>query len=132
MSTALVVTPNGSKVCLVLHAKLGRWLQPGGHAEAADGGVMERTALREAREETGCEVVLHPTAPRPFDVDVHVIPARKDTPAHQHLDVREGVLAAQLERIGDQAGRRRLTENRVADRFFFAKRPQIRAIRDHR
>lgn len=91
--SAVVVTPDGARVLLVLHAKLGRWLQPGGHADAADGGSMEQTALREAREETGLEVSLHPTAPRPLDVDVHVIPARKQEPEHRHLDVRYLVVA---------------------------------------
>lgn len=92
--SAVVVTPDGARVCLVLHAKLQRGLQPGGHADAADGGSMEATALREAREETGCEVVPHPTAPRPLDVDVHVIPARKTDPEHRHLDVRYLVVAS--------------------------------------
>ena len=97
--SAVVVTPDGTKVCLVMHAKLQRWLQPGGHADAADGGSMEATALREAREETGCEVVLHPSAPRPLDVDVHVIPARKTEPAHRHLDVRYLVVAKNPEAL---------------------------------
>lgn len=92
--SAVVVTPDGRKVCLVMHAKLRRWLQPGGHADPADDGSMEQTALREAREETGLEVKLHPAAPAPFDVDVHVIPARKDEPEHRHLDVRYLVVAA--------------------------------------
>ncbi len=91
--SAVVVTPDGARVCLVLHAKLQRWLQPGGHADEGDGGSMEATALREAREETGCEVALHPGAPRPLDVDVHVIPARKADPEHRHLDVRYLVVA---------------------------------------
>jgi 8-oxo-dGTP pyrophosphatase MutT (NUDIX family) len=91
--SAVVVSPDGSRVLLVLHAKLGRWLQPGGHADGADGGSMEATALREAREETGLDVALHPTAPRPLDLDVHVIPARKGEPEHRHLDVRFLVVA---------------------------------------
>ncbi len=91
--SAVVITPDGKKVCLVLHAKLKRWLQPGGHADTIDAGSMEATALREAREETGCDVTLHPTAPRPLDVDVHVIPARKSDPEHRHLDVRYLVIA---------------------------------------
>ncbi len=86
--SAVVVTPDGAQVCLVLHAKLQRWLQPGGHADVIDAGSMEATALREAREETGCEVTVHPGARGPIDVDVHVIPARKADPEHQHLDVR--------------------------------------------
>jgi 8-oxo-dGTP pyrophosphatase MutT (NUDIX family) len=92
--SAVLVDPPGGRVCLVLHGKLHRWLQPGGHAEAADGGELSRTALREAAEETGCQVALHPTAPRPLDVDVHVIPARKDEPEHRHLDVRYLLVAA--------------------------------------
>jgi 8-oxo-dGTP pyrophosphatase MutT (NUDIX family) len=97
--SAVVVTPDGAKVCLVLHAKLKRWLQPGGHADVVDGGEMEKTALREAHEETGCEVSLHPSAPRPIDVDVHVIPARKTEPEHRHLDVRYLVVAKNPEAL---------------------------------
>jgi 8-oxo-dGTP pyrophosphatase MutT (NUDIX family) len=97
--SAVVVTPDGARVCLVLHAKLKRWLQPGGHADVADGGSMSVTALREAREETGCEVELHATAPRPLDVDVHTIPARKDEPEHEHLDVRFLVVAKNPEAL---------------------------------
>lgn len=92
--SAVVVDPAGARVCLVLHAKLQRWLQPGGHADEADGGDMAETALREAREETGLDVALHAHAPRPLDVDVHVIPARKADPEHRHLDVRYLVVAA--------------------------------------
>lgn len=97
--SAVVVTPDGARVCLVLHAKLQRWLQPGGHADAADGGSMEATALREAREETGCEVALHPAVAGPLDVDVHVIPARKADPEHRHLDVRYLVVAKDPEAL---------------------------------
>lgn len=86
--SAVVVDPEGARVVLLHHAKLDRWLQPGGHAEPGDGGSMERTALREAAEETGCKVALHGSAARPLDVDAHLIPARKGEPAHRHLDVR--------------------------------------------
>lgn len=92
--SAVVVDPSGERVCLVLHGKLNRWLQPGGHADEADGGELANTALREAREETGLDVALHARAPRPLDVDVHVIPARKAEPEHRHLDVRYLVVAA--------------------------------------
>jgi 8-oxo-dGTP pyrophosphatase MutT (NUDIX family) len=97
--SAVVVSPDGARVVLVHHAKLHRWLQPGGHADAADGGDMSASALREAREETGLEVTLHPTAPRPLDVDVHVIPARKTEPEHRHLDVRFLVMAKNPEAL---------------------------------
>ncbi|HZA14547.1 MAG TPA: GNAT family N-acetyltransferase, partial [Myxococcaceae bacterium] len=87
-ASAVVVSADGEQVCLIHHAKLGRWLQPGGHAEPADDGVLESAALREVTEETGLDVVFDPNAPRPLDVDVHSIPERRDEPAHHHLDVR--------------------------------------------
>jgi 8-oxo-dGTP pyrophosphatase MutT (NUDIX family) len=86
-ASALVVDEAGERVCLVAHAKLGRLLQPGGHVESTDLS-LEAAALREAREETGLELAFHPSAPRPFDLDVHEIPARGDEPRHWHLDVR--------------------------------------------
>ncbi|WP_257452747.1 NUDIX hydrolase [Archangium lipolyticum] len=97
--SAVVVDPAGERVVMVLHGKLNRWLQPGGHSEESDAGGMEATALREAREETGCRVRLHERAPRPLDVDVHSIPARKDEPEHLHLDVRYLVVAEDPESL---------------------------------
>lgn len=86
-ASAFVVDEAGERTCLVAHAKLGRLLQPGGHVEPADIS-LEAAALREAREETGLELVFHPQAPRPFDLDIHEIPERPGEPAHAHLDVR--------------------------------------------
>jgi 8-oxo-dGTP pyrophosphatase MutT (NUDIX family) len=86
-ASAFVVDAECGRMCLVAHAKLGRLLQPGGHVEPTDLS-LEAAALREAREETGLALELHPTAPRPFDLDVHEIPARPGEPAHYHLDVR--------------------------------------------
>jgi len=97
--SAVVVDPAGERVCLVHHARLRRWLQPGGHAEPADGGSMLQTALREAREETGCDVQVLPAAPFPIDVDVHEIPARPGEPAHFHLDVRAVLVATNPEAL---------------------------------
>jgi 8-oxo-dGTP pyrophosphatase MutT (NUDIX family) len=102
--SAVVVDPSGERVCLVLHGKLNRWLQPGGHADEADAGDLSRTALREAREETGLDVALHAHAPRPLDVDVHVIPARKAEPEHRHLDVRYLVVAANPDALAHDPG----------------------------
>jgi 8-oxo-dGTP pyrophosphatase MutT (NUDIX family) len=86
-ASAFVIDVTGERTCLVQHVKLGRVLQPGGHVEESDAS-LEEAALREAREETSLEVELHPTAPRPFDLDVHQIPDRPGEPAHWHLDVR--------------------------------------------
>lgn len=91
--SAVVIATSGGAVLLLHHRKLDRWLQPGGHASPGE-SAGEEVALREAREETGIEGLrLHATAPRPFDVDVHDIPARRDEPAHEHLDLRYLVIA---------------------------------------
>ena len=86
-ASAFVVDEPCERVCLVEHVKLGRLLQPGGHVEPAD-PTLEAAALREAQEETALELEFHPTAPRPFDLDIHEIPERPGEPAHFHLDVR--------------------------------------------
>jgi len=86
--SAVVVSADGSRVLLLFHKKLSRWLQPGGHGDPGE-TRGEEVALREALEETGIAgLALHASAPRPLDVDVHEIPARGDEPAHQHLDLR--------------------------------------------
>lgn len=86
-ASAFVIDPSVRHACLVTHVKLGRLLQPGGHVEPGDIS-LEAAALREAKEETALELAFHPTAPRPFDLDIHEIPARPAEPAHFHLDVR--------------------------------------------
>jgi 8-oxo-dGTP pyrophosphatase MutT (NUDIX family) len=85
--SGLVVSSVSDQVLLLHHAKLHRWLQPGGHGEPGE-ATGEAVASREVFEETGLTPRLHPTAPRPFDIDIHVIPARGIDPAHEHLDVR--------------------------------------------
>jgi len=92
-ASALVLDQANHRIALIHHAKLRRWLQPGGHAEPQDNGLMHLTALREAQEETGCEVSLYRDSPNPIDVDVHLIPARGDEEAHWHLDLRFVVVA---------------------------------------
>ncbi len=103
-ASALVLSASGRRVLLLHHRKLARWLQPGGHAEPGETDGLA-VARREVREETGLsELGLHARASGLFDVDVHEIPARKDEPAHLHLDLRYlllapdgAVLARQLE-----------------------------------
>ncbi len=91
--SAFVVSADGTRILLVRHRRLGCWLQPGGHAEPGEQDA-EAVALREAREETGIDgLVLHPSAPRPLDVDVHRVPGGDQQPAHDHFDVRYLVVA---------------------------------------
>lgn len=83
--SALIVTPERTHVVLVLHGRLGRWLQPGGHADPGERSLAI-TAAREAFEETG--VCVDPAAGRLLDLDVHPIPAHGHTPPHTHFDFR--------------------------------------------
>jgi 8-oxo-dGTP pyrophosphatase MutT (NUDIX family) len=83
--SAWVTSRAEDRVVLVHHGKLGRWVQPGGHADG-DSDVA-RVAWREASEETGLRSIT-PASEAIYDVDVHVIPARAAEPAHFHYDVR--------------------------------------------
>jgi 8-oxo-dGTP pyrophosphatase MutT (NUDIX family) len=83
--SAFIVSEDLRSTLLVHHAKLNRWLQPGGHADG-DTNVV-RVATREANEETGL-MNLSLITPEIFDLDIHPIPERKDFPAHEHYDVR--------------------------------------------
>ena len=89
--TGSVVLTNASRTLLLLiwHEKLGRWLQPGGHCEPDQDADVQATALRELIEETGLpQASLRLVSAQPFDVDVHLIPARKHEPEHWHYDLR--------------------------------------------
>lgn len=93
-ASAFVLSPDGQDVVLIHHKKLGIWVQPGGHVDAADAD-LESGARREVAEEVGLTELqllggepLSGGAAALFDVDIHVIPARKSEPAHEHFDVR--------------------------------------------
>ena len=89
--SGVVVDPVTGRSLLIHHAKLGRWLQPGGHADGD--GNLAAVALNEATEETGLDdlAVVTPA----IDVDIHRIPARPGEPEHLHLDLRHLVLVGE-------------------------------------
>ncbi len=88
--SALVVNADGSRALLHHHRKLDRWLQFGGHCDG-DEDVL-RVACREAEEESGIAGLIVASA-RPFDLDIHEIPAHGGEPAHWHYDVRYVLIA---------------------------------------
>jgi 8-oxo-dGTP pyrophosphatase MutT (NUDIX family) len=81
---------------LTHHAKLNKWLQPGGHADGEEDIIS--VALREANEETGLKS-LKVLLPAIFDFDIHVIPARKEFPEHLHFDIRVLLQASKDEQL---------------------------------
>lgn len=103
--SALVVSKDLGAVLLTLHRKLGAWLQLGGHSDGDP--CTHQVAMREAQEEsglTGLEFLpfertlalpsLDETLPPlPFDLDCHLIPARKSEPEHIHYDIRYLIVA---------------------------------------
>lgn len=95
-ASTVVLSHDGARVLLTLHAKARRWFQLGGHLEAGDRTLAD-AAAREAREESGIAgLVLDPV---PVHLDEHVVPfCRPGTgdparPVH-HLDVRFVAVAA--------------------------------------
>ena len=84
-ASGFVMHPDGSGLLLIHHARLGRWLQPGGHIEPED-ATIEQAARREVAEETGI-TALDRLGEGLLRIDAHDIPPRHDEPAHVHIDL---------------------------------------------
>ncbi len=94
-ASAFVLNGDRTKILLIHHKFLDRWLQPGGHVDASDTNLIE-AAKRECVE----EVNLNPENLKllqnitdeglPFDIDSHHIPANENKKelGHFHHDFR--------------------------------------------
>lgn len=84
-ASAWILNYEKSSVILLHHAKLNRWLQPGGHADGIED--VREVAMKEATEETGIAGIefLQKSI---FDLDIHTIPERNGVPEHEHFDIR--------------------------------------------
>jgi ADP-ribose pyrophosphatase YjhB (NUDIX family) len=89
-ASAAVLDPAGEHTCLVLHHKLGVWVQPGGHLEAGDRS-MAAAAAREVQEETG---LTGRVLAVPAQLSRHVAPCDPGL-VDWHLDVQFLLIAEQ-------------------------------------
>lgn len=90
-ASAFVIAPDRRSVLLIHHARLQRWLQPGGHIEASDTS-LEAAARREVAEETGVTAMTR-LGSGVLRIDAHHIPERAPEPAHVHIDLALGFRA---------------------------------------
>jgi 8-oxo-dGTP pyrophosphatase MutT (NUDIX family) len=84
-ASTLVLSPDGCRVLLTLHAKARRWFQLGGHCEAADTSLAA-AAEREAVEEAGLTGLR--VDPVPVQLSEHPVPFCDPRGGVHHLDVR--------------------------------------------
>jgi 8-oxo-dGTP pyrophosphatase MutT (NUDIX family) len=84
-ASTLVLSADGSRALLTLHAKARAWFQFGGHCEPGD-RTLVAAAGREATEESGLDGLL--LDPVPVQLSEHAVPfCGPDGDVH-HLDVR--------------------------------------------
>jgi 8-oxo-dGTP pyrophosphatase MutT (NUDIX family) len=87
-ASAAVFSADHSKILLTLHARLGAWMQLGGHCE--DDVSLAAAALREATEESGIEGLR--LDPVPVCLDTHALTCSLGVRT-RHLDVQYAAVA---------------------------------------
>jgi 8-oxo-dGTP pyrophosphatase MutT (NUDIX family) len=92
-----VISSDYNNVLMTHHYKLNKWIQLGGHIESYDEDIFS-ASQRELKEESGLtrfELVSKSI----FDIDIHEIPKRNDSPCHLHYDIRILFIADNKEEI---------------------------------
>jgi 8-oxo-dGTP pyrophosphatase MutT (NUDIX family) len=84
-ASTLVLSADGERVLLTLHAKAQRWFQLGGHCETGD-ATLAGAAEREAIEESGLPDLR--VEPIPVQLSEHPVPFCDPRGGVHHLDVR--------------------------------------------
>ena len=98
-ATGYTVNKDRTKMLLIHHKGLGKWLPPGGHIEENE--VPHEAAIREVYEETGINAapaledehdlrlknITEAQIPRPYALMYQIIPESKKDVEHIHLDM---------------------------------------------
>jgi 8-oxo-dGTP pyrophosphatase MutT (NUDIX family) len=126
--SAWIVSHDHKQVVLIHHRKLDRWFQPGGHADGNPD--VAAVAMQEAREETGLTQLHFASEPLAiFDVDVHLIPARPNEPAHFHYDIRFLIEADPTEPFVESGETKAIQWVNCSDIALFTEEESIRRMR---
>jgi len=115
-ATGYVINPERTKILVIFHNKLQKWLPAGGHLEPNE--LPHEAALREVFEETGVTariIVDDPDIglkgkvdcqiPRPYSILYQIIPKNKKDDEHIHVDfvyameAEESELKIQVEEV---------------------------------
>lgn len=115
-STGYVVNPDRTKLLVIFHNKLQKWLPAGGHVEPNE--LPHEAAIREVFEETGVNAriisddpdmglsgVVDCQIPRPYSILYQIIPESRKDVEHIHVDfvyimeAEESELKIQLEEV---------------------------------
>ncbi|MCS4089751.1 NUDIX hydrolase [Rhizobium sp. BK176] len=101
--SSLIVDDVSKSVLLVHHKKYGKWVQPGGHCDGVTDPFF--TAWQESYQEAGLRDI-RPVAPWVIaDINIEMVPAYRDVPAHLHFDIRYVLRAGSCEKpvISDES-----------------------------
>ena len=107
-ATGYVINPTKTKILVVFHKKLQKWIPAGGHIEPNE--LPHEAALREVFEETGVSAqilsddpdielngIIDCQIPRPYSILYQVIPQSSKDQEHIHVDFIYTMMAAESE-----------------------------------